>query len=177
MRRPLLVVLLVCVGLALMANPLYLPLDVGEGDREYAHTVQSTENAAEPVDRESYPDDAVLDRSELDAEARAAFDRALDATSAGQAGFSVSDPEERVDSLAYPEQPEPGNGILLVSHEDGEHQFVTRTVVTEPSAVALQRIVVQPVAFLVGFLGLVSAVAVGFREELAGVLDEDETAD
>ncbi|GAB6880462.1 hypothetical protein JCM17823_27360 [Halorubrum gandharaense] len=177
MRRPLLVALLVCVGLALMANPLYLPLDVDEGDREYAHTVQPTENAAEPVDREAYPDDAVLDRSELDEEARDAFDRALDAANAGQAGFAVSDPDERVASLAYPEQPEPGNGIMLVSHEGGEHQFVTRTVITDPSAVAVQRIVVQPVAFLVGFLALVGAVAVGFRAELAGVLDPGETGD
>ncbi len=158
MRSPAAVVALVVVGLVLMANPMYLPIAIGEPTPAYTHVVQPA-GPDTPTDEGS----DVVDRDALDGDAGAAFDRALDAD---EGGFVVEDPDDRAGSLAYPTEPSPGHGLIVVAHEGTEYEFWTRTVEREPGIVVAQRVVVQPVAFLVGFLAVIGAVAVGFRERL-----------
>lgn len=155
-----LAVVLVILGLVLMANPLYLPVAVGEPTHVYTHVVQ-------PVgpDTPASDDGDVVDRADLDADAREAFDRALEAE---DGGFVLEDPDARPSSLSYPTDPTPGDGLLIVAHEGERYEFWTRTVERDPGPVVAQRVVVQPIAFLVGFLGIVAAVAISFR----GRLDE-----
>ncbi len=154
-----LAVMLVVVGLVLMANPLYLPVALGDPTHVYTHVVQ-------PVgpDTPGSGED-VVDRSDLDADARTAFDRAFEA---GDGGFVVDDPDERVASLSYPTEPTPGDGLLIVAHEDDRYEFWTRTVEREPFPVVAQRVFVQPAAFLIGFLAIVGAVAVTIRGRPGG---------
>lgn len=154
MRRPLLVVALVVLGGVLMANPLYLPIAVDEPTTGYSHAVQSIEPGLVDDDAE------VVDRTDLDPEAREAFDRARDSP---EGGFTVEDPDERVDSLPYPAEPTTGDGILVVADGDDRYEFWTQTVEQEPGSTVVQRLFVQPVGFLVGFLSLVAAVAVAIR--------------
>ncbi|MGM0449000.1 MAG: hypothetical protein ACQERM_12255 [Methanobacteriota archaeon] len=177
MRTPLAAVGLVALGVLLMANPLFLPVSVGEPNPAYTHTVQ-------PVGEESVADiespatgavnesdggngtnasDAVVAYADLDPAARAAFDRARDAP---EGGFGVEDPDERVDSLSYPANPTLGDGLLIVERDGERDEFWTRTVEREPGAVVAQRVFLQPVAFLVGFLAIVAGAAVGLRERL-----------
>ena len=165
MRTRLAVVGLVAVGVLLMANPLYLPVPIGDPDPAYTHTVQPVESGS-PVAGVETPDegngsaDGVVDYADLDPEARAAFDRAL----GSEAGFGVEDPDERVGSLSYPTDPTLGDGLLVVEYEGERYEFWTRTVEREPGAVVAQRIAVQPVAFLAGFFAVLAAVGLGFRE-------------
>jgi len=165
MRTRLAVGGLLAVGVLLMANPLYLPIPIGEPDPAYTHTVKPVESGS-PVAGVDAPEEGnetgAVDYADLDPEARAAFDRALDA----EAGFGVEDPDERVDSLSYPADPTPGDGLLVVAYEGERYEFWTRTVEREPGAVVAQRIAVQPLAFLAGFFAVLAAVALGFRERL-----------
>lgn len=156
MRSRVLATALLVVGLALMANPLYLPVAVGEPEPAYTHVVQ-------PVgpDSPEYTHADVVSADDLDPDARAAFERALDAEASG---FVVDHPDDRVESLSYPTEPTLGDGLVVVAHENDRYEFWTRTVEREPGAVVAQRVVVQPVAFLAGFLAVVGAVAVAFRE-------------
>ncbi len=151
-----LAVVLVVLGLALMANPLYLPVAIGEPTHVYTHVVQ-------PVgpDTPAFDDGDVVDRVDLDADAREAFDRAFEAE---DAGFVLDEPDARPASLSYPTKPTPGDGLLIVAHDGERYEFWTRTVERDPGAVVAQRVVVQPAAFLLGFLGIVAAVAVSFRD-------------
>ena len=153
MSRPVAALVLLAVGGLLMANPLYLPVATAETTEVYAHAVQ-------PVGPEtpSYGDGDVIERDELPPNAREAFDRAR---ASADAGFTVEDPDERVESLSYPQAPALGNGLLVVAHEGTHYEFWTRSVEREPGFVVAQRLVVQPVGFLVGFLAVVAAVAVG----------------
>ncbi len=150
-----LAVALVVVGLLLMANPLYLPVAAGEPTHVYTHVVQPV-----GTDTPAYDADDVVDRSDLDADAREAFDRALDVD---DGGFVLEDPDERAASLSYPTEPTSGDGLLIVAHGGDRYEFWTRTVEREPFPVVAQRVVVQPVAFLIGFLAIVGAAAVTFR--------------
>jgi len=155
---------LLAVGVLLMANPLYLPVPIGEPDPAYTHTVQPIEDGSPVagVDAPSETDgtaEGVVDYADLDAEARAAFDRAL----GSEGGFGVEGPSERVASLSYPTEPTPGDGLLVVAYEGERYEFWTRTVEREPGAVVAQRVAVQPVAFLAGFLVALAGVALGFR--------------
>jgi len=165
MRARLAVAGLLAVGVLLMANPLYLPVPVGEPNPAYTHTVRPVEDGS-PVAGVDAPDegadtaDGVVDYADLDPEARAAFDRARDA----QGGFGVEDPASRVDSLSYPTDPSLGDGLLVVAYEGERYEFWTRTVEREPGGVVAQRVAVQPVAFLVGFFAVVAAAALGLRE-------------
>ena len=154
MRRPLLVVTLVVLGGLLMANPLYLPIALDEPTTGYSHAVQPIESDLVAADAD------VVDRADLDPEAREAFDRARDSP---EGGFTVEDPDERVGSLPYPAEPTTGDGILVVADGDDRYEFWTRTVEQEPGSTVVQRLLVQPVGFLVGFLSLVAAVAVAIR--------------
>lgn len=163
MRRPLLVAGLLVVGLALMANPVYLPVAAGEPTHAYSHTVQPVDDGTP-----TYDGSDVVDSGELDADARAAFERALEAEGGG---FVVEDRDARVDSLAYPDAPRLGDGLVIIAHEGTEYEFWTRTVEREPTAVVTQRVVVQPFAFLAGFLATLAAVAVGYRDRLNAVVD------
>ena len=165
MRTRLAIAGLLAVGVLLMANPLYLPVPVGEADPAYTHTVQPVEDGspvagADALDEENETADGVVDYGDLGPEARAAFDRARDA----EAGFGVEDPASRVDSLSYPTDPAPGDGLLVVVYEAERYEFWTRTVEREPAAVVAQRIAVQPVAFLVGFFAVIAAAALALRE-------------
>ncbi len=154
MRRPLLVVVLVVLGGILMVNPLYLPIVIDDPTTGYSHAVQ-------PIDADLIDDDAdVVDRTELDPEAREAFDRARDSS---EGEFTVENPDQRVNSLPYPAEPTTGDGILVVADGDDRYEFWTQTVEQEPASTVVQRVLVQPVGFLVGFLALVAAVAVGIR--------------
>lgn len=170
MAARLAVVGLVAVGVLLMANPLYLPVALGESDVVYTHTVQPVGGDSPLPGGEVGPDapDAddgeVVDHEALDPDARAAFDRARDAS---EGGFSVEEPDERVDSLSYPTEPTLGDGLVIVDYEGERYEFWTRSVERESSAVIAQRVVVQPIAFLTGFLSVVAAVAVGARGRLA----------
>ncbi|MDZ5810339.1 hypothetical protein U4E84_03095 [Halorubrum sp. AD140] len=162
---------LLAVGVVLMANPLYLPVSVDEPVPAYTHTVQPVDgNSAvadspvgDGVDRDELADETV-DYADLEPEARNAFDRARDA----EGGFGVEDPNERVHSLSYPAEPSLGDGLLIVSYEGERYEFWTRTVEREPGAVVAQRVVLQPVAFLAGFLAVLAAVALGFRDRIGG---------
>ena len=174
MRTPLAAVGLVALGVLLMANPLFLPVSVGEPNPAYTHTVQpvgegsaagieSPATGAENGSDAGNASDAVVAYDDLDPAARAAFDRARDAP---EGGFGVEDPDERVDSLSYPADPTLGDGLLIVERDGERYEFWTRTVEREPGAVVAQRVFLQPVAFLVGFLAIVAGAAVGLRERL-----------
>ncbi|MFC5135274.1 MULTISPECIES: hypothetical protein [Haloferacaceae] len=158
MSRPATVLVLLAVGGLLMANPLYLPVATAETTTVYAHAVQ-------PVGPEtpSYGESDVIDRSELSADAREAFDRARESS---EAGFTVEDSDERIESLSYPRAPTLGDGLLVVAHGGTHYEFWTRSVEREPGSVVTQRVVVQPVGFLVGFLAVVAAVAVAADDRL-----------
>lgn len=164
MRRPLAAVALVVAGLALMANPAYLPVAVGEPTDAYAHAVQPTAEATPAHDA-----DDVVDAADLASDARDAFERAI--ASDGN-GFVVEDPDARASSLSYPPDPELGNGLTIVAYEGTDYEFRTYVVEQEPTPVVVQRVVVQPVAFLVGFFALFAALAVGFRDRFRGLTDE-----
>ena len=154
MRRFPLVVGLLVVGGVLMANPLYLPVAFDDTTTGYSHAVQ-------PIDRGAIAADAeVVDRADLEPDAREAFDRARDAP---EGGFTVEDPDDRVDSLPYPAEPTTGDGILVVTDGDRHYEFWTRAVDREPATTVLQRLVVQPAGFLLGFFAVVAAVAVTIR--------------
>ncbi|WP_418286785.1 hypothetical protein [Halorubrum sp. DTA46] len=170
MASRLAIVGLVAVGVLLMANPLYLPVTIGEADVVYTHTVQPAGGGSPLADGHIVPDAPDADDGDtvayesLDADARAAFDRARDASGGG---FSVADPTERVDSLSYPAEPTRGDGLLIVEREGERYEFWTRSIEQESTAVIAQRAVVQPVAFLAGFLSVVAAVALGARGRLS----------
>ncbi|MES3161932.1 MAG: hypothetical protein PPP55_10255 [Halorubrum sp.] len=154
MSRLSLAVALLVVGGLLMANPLYLPVALEETTTGYSHAVQ-------PIDPGAIDDDVeVVDRIDLDPEAREAFDRARDAP---ESAFTVADPHARVDSLPYPAEPTTGNGILVVADGEDRYEFWTRQVERDPATTVAQRLVVQPVVFLIGFLSAVAAVAVVLR--------------
>ncbi|PHQ38751.1 hypothetical protein DJ69_10585 [Halorubrum persicum] len=169
MRARLAAAGLVAVGVLLMANPLYLPVPIGDPDPAYTHTVRPVESGS-PVAGIETPDvgngtaAGVVDYDDLDPAARAAFDRALDA----ETGFDVEDPDDRVDSLSYPTDPTLGDGLLVVEYEGARYEFWTRTVEREPGAVVAQRIAVQPVAFLAGFVAVLAAAALGVRGRSEG---------
>ena len=173
MRTPLAAVGLVALGVLLMANPLFLPVSVGEPNPAYTHTVQPVgegsvagiESPAPDTANDSTASDAVVAYGDLAPDARAAFDRARDAP---EGGFGVEDSAERVDSLSYPADPTLGDGLLIVESDGERYEFWTRTVDREPGAVVAQRVFLQPVAFLVGFLAVVAGAAVGLRGRLGG---------
>jgi hypothetical protein len=156
MPRRVTIVLLLAVGGLLMANPLYLPIPVAEPTTAYAHAVQPVGPETPP-----YDEDDVVDREDLDAAARAAFDRARESPGGG---FTVEDPDGRAGSLSYPSGPTLGDGLVVVAHDGTRYEFWTRSVEREAGAVVLQRLVVQPVGFLAGFLSVVAAVAVGVHD-------------
>jgi hypothetical protein len=169
MRTALAAVGLVALGVCLMANPLYLPVAVGDPTPAYTHAVQPVTTgaavgpdspAADGVD----DPDAVVAYGDLDPAAQAAFDRARRA----DGGFAVTDPAARVDSLSYPTAPTLGDGLLIVERDGERYEFWTRTVEREPRGVVAQRVLVQPLAFLGGFLAVVAGAAVGLRERLGG---------
>ena len=168
MRTPLAVAGLVAVGVLLMANPLYLPVSVGEPTATYTHTVQPvTEGSGagfeSPAAGAGNDSDAVVAYADLGPEVRAAFDRARDASGGG---FAVDGAAERVDSLSYPAEPTLGDGLLIVEDGGERYEFWTRTVERDPDAVVAQRVLVQPAAFLVGFLAVVAGAATGLRGRL-----------
>ncbi|WP_423995227.1 hypothetical protein [Halorubrum trapanicum] len=173
MRTPLAAVGLVAFGVLLMANPLFLPVSVGEPNPAYTHTVQPVgegsvagiESPTADTANGSNASDAVVAYADLTPDARAAFDRARDAP---EGGFGVEDPAERVDSLSYPTDPTLGDGLLIVERDGERYEFWTRTVEREPGAVVAQRVFLQPIAFLAGFLAVVAGAAVGLRERLGG---------
>ncbi|GAA0716974.1 hypothetical protein J2744_000678 [Halorubrum trapanicum] len=179
MRTPLAAAGLVALGVLLMANPLFLPVPVGEPDPAYTHTVQPVTDgsvagfespatgAGNETDggNDSNASDAVVAYADLAPDAREAFDRARDAP---EGGFGVEDPAERVDSLPYPTEPTLGDGLLIVEYDGERYEFWTRTVEREPGAVVAQRTLLQPVAFLAGFLAVVAGAAVGLRGRLGG---------
>jgi hypothetical protein len=170
MRAPLAAVGLVALGVLLTVNPLYLPVAVGDPDPAYTHTVQPV-TAGSSVGPDSPADGGVGDPSavvaypDLAPDARAAFDRAREAPNGG---FGVEDPAERVDSMAYPTDPTLGDGLLIVERDGERYEFWTRTVEREPGAVVAQRVLLQPVAFLAGFLAVVAGAAVGLRGRIGG---------
>lgn len=164
--RPAAAAGLLAVGVLLMANPLYLPVAVGEPNPAYTHTVQPVQGGSPVgetgVDADALSDDAVVEYADLDPGAREAFDRARES----EGGFGVEDPDARVDSLSYPAEPTLGDGLVVVEHRGERYEFWTRTVEREPGTVVVQRVLLQPVAFLAGFLAAVAAVATGFRGRL-----------
>ena len=169
MRTSLAAAGLVALGVLLMANPLFLPVAVGQPDPAYTHTVQpvTAGSAVGPDSPAGDVDDpsAVVAYADLAPDARAAFDRARESP---EGGFGVEDPGERVDSLSYPPDPTLGDGLVIVERDGERYEFWTRTVEREPGTVVFQRVIVQPVAFLAGFLALVAGAAVGLRGRLGG---------
>ena len=157
---------LLAVGVLLMANPLYLPVTVGDPDPAYTHTVQPVQSGSsvgDPgIDAESLSDDDVVDYGDLSPGAREAFDRAREA----EGGFGVGDPAARVDPLSYPAEPTLGDGLVIVDYRGDRYELWTRTVAREPGPVVVQRVLLQPVAFLAGFFAVVAAVAVAYRGRL-----------
>ena len=114
---------LLAVGVLLMANPLYLPVTVGDPDPAYTHTVQPVQSGSsvgDPgIDAESLSDDDVVDYGDLSPGAREAFDRAREA----EGGFGVGDPAARVDPLSYPAEPTLGDGLVIVEPGDVQSFF------------------------------------------------------
>ncbi|MFW6317341.1 MAG: hypothetical protein ACOC06_02600, partial [Halorubrum sp.] len=90
MRTQFATVALLALGVALMANPLYLPLPLGEPDPAYTHSVQpvtdespigpdspvADDDDLDPEDLDANDSDALVAYADLDPAARAAFDRA-----------------------------------------------------------------------------------------------------
>ena len=175
MRTRLAIAALVAVGVLLMANPLYLPVAVGEPDPAYTHTAQPVDDGSPVVDAEpAAVDDATVAYADLDQDARDAFDRARESP---ENSFAVEDPSDRVDSLSYPADPVLGDGLLVVVYEGDRYEFWTRTIERESGPVVAQRVAVQPVVFLVGFLGVVAAAGLAMRGRLGVDGDETDTDD
>ena len=175
MRTRLAIAALVAVGVLLMANPLYLPVAIGEPDPAYTHTAQPVDDGSPVVDADATAvNDATVAYDDLDPDARDAFDRARESP---EDGFAVEDPSDRVDSLSYPADPVLGDGLLVVVYEGDRYELWTRTIEREPGAVVAQRVAVQPVAFLVGFLGVVAASSLAMRGRFRGGGDAEDTVD
>lgn len=137
-RLPLRIGLIV-LGISLMGNPVYLPVETDETDSTYLHTVDEVDPATpEYVESISYDD--------LSPDAQTVFDQAR----RSETGYSVDDPDERLDGFAYPTDPGLGNGITIVSHEGTNHEFRTRTIEREGRLMLLQRGLIQPGLFLAG---------------------------
>ena len=166
MRNRLAIAGLVAVGVLLMANPLYLPVAIGEPDPLYTHTAQPVDDGSPVADADAAAvDDATVAYGDLDVDAREAFDRAR---SSPENGFGVESPDDRVGSLRYPTDPALGDGLIVVVREGERYEFWTRTIERESSAVVAQRVAVQPIAFLVGFLGVVAAGGLAMRGRTGG---------
>jgi len=164
MRIRLAITGLVAVGVFLMANPLYLPVAIGEPDPAYTHTAQPIDDGSPVIDADATAvDDATVAYDDLDSDAQRAFDRAR---ASPENGFAVEDPNSRVDSLRYPTDPVLGDGLLVVVDEGERYEFWTRTIERESGAVVAQRVAVQPIVFLVGFLGVVAASGLAMRGRL-----------
>ncbi|AUX10294.1 hypothetical protein AArcSl_2676 [Halalkaliarchaeum desulfuricum] len=126
-----------------MANPFYLPVSVGQPSTEYVHTVQPADASTpdygtDPIAYEQLPPDA-----------RELFDAARESRE-----VSVTDPDDRIERFAYPENPSPENGFYLIEREGETYELWTRTIESDGTVVLLQRLVVQPAAFLLGFFAI-----------------------
>ena len=75
-------------------------------------------------------------------------------------------PRGPADRPGGPTEPTLGDGLLIVERDGERYEFWTRTVEREPGAVVAQRVLLQPAAFLLGFLALVAGAAVGRRGRL-----------
>ena len=142
-RDALLALICVAVGVGLMANPLYLPISVGQPSTEYVHTVQPADASTpdygtEPIGYEQLPPDA----QEL-------FDNARESRE-----VSVTDPDDRIERFAYPVNPSPDDGFYLIEREGETYELWTRSIESDGTIVLLQRLVVQPAAFLLGFFAV-----------------------
>lgn len=139
----LLAVVCLAVGVGLMANPLYLPIDVGQPTAEYVHTVQPADASTpdygtEPIAYEQLPPDA-----------QERFDAARESRE-----VSVTDPDDRIERFAYPVDPSADRGFYLIERDGETYELWTRTIESDGTVVLLQRLVVQPGAFLVGFFAV-----------------------
>ncbi|WP_058365116.1 hypothetical protein [Haloparvum sedimenti] len=156
MRRVLAVVL-VLLGVALMLNPLYLPVSDGSGAERYVHNVAPAEGTL----GEDAPEAVAYE--DLDPAVREAFDRAR---AADENVWVTGDPDERVDALAYPRSPNATSGLTVVADGGTEYALWTYTTEPEPQAVVAQRVLVQPGLFLIGFFAVLGAVALAFPGRL-----------
>ena len=142
-RDALLAIVCLALGVGLMANPLYLPVAVGQPTAEYVHTVQPADASTpdygtEPIAYEQLPSDA----QEL-------FEHARESRE-----VSVTDPDDRIERFAYPDDPSPGEGFYLIDRGGETYELWTRTIESDGTVVLLQRLVVQPTAFLLGFFAV-----------------------
>ncbi|UWG50763.1 hypothetical protein AArcCO_1457 [Halalkaliarchaeum sp. AArc-CO] len=142
-RHAALAIVCLAVGVGLMANPLYLPVAVGQPTAEYVHTVQPADASTpdygtEPIAYEQLPPDA----QELFEQTRESRE------------LSVADPDDRIDRFAYPDDPSPNDGFYLIEYDGETYELWTRTIESDGAVVLLQRLVVQPAAFLLGFFAV-----------------------
>lgn len=156
-REVTLAAVLVLAGLGLMANPLYLPVPVTEPTTSYVHTVQSAD-----VSTPEYPGDPIA-YEELSPDARDVFDRAR-----REREVVFDDPADRIDRFAYPAEPAPSEGFYLIEREEQTYELWTRSVESDGTAVLVQRLLVQPIAFLVGFFGVVAGLLLGAGSSAGG---------
>ncbi|MEF8780429.1 MAG: hypothetical protein V5A46_07100 [Haloferacaceae archaeon] len=141
---------LVLAGVGLMLNPLYLPVSVAEPTTSYVHTVQPAD-----VSTPEYPGNPIA-YDELPPDARDVFDRARREREA-----VIGDPGDRIDRFAYPTEPAPEEGLYLIERDGQTYELWTRTVESEGTVVLVQRLLVQPIAFLLGFFGVVAGLLLG----------------
>lgn len=142
-RDAALAVALVVLGVGLMANPLYLPVAAAQPTAEYVHTVQTADGSTP-----DYGDDPIA-YEQLSEDAQELFDRARQ-----EREVTVTDPATRIDQFAYPDEPTADDGFYLIEYEGDTYELWTRTVKADGTVVLLQRLLVQPVAFLVGFFAV-----------------------
>lgn len=142
-RDALLAIVCLAVGVGLMANPLYLPVAVGQPTAEYVHTVQPADASTPDYDTEP------IAYEQLPSDAQELFEHARESRE-----VSVTDPGDRIDRFAYPEDPTPDDGFYLIEYDGETYELWTRTIESDGTVVLLQRLVVQPAAFLLGFFAV-----------------------
>lgn len=151
-RQVAIATVFVCVGVVLMANPLYLPVAVTEPTVEYVHTVQPTDPSTP-----EYGGDPVA-YEQLSPDAREVFDSAR-----RNREVAITDPDARIDRFAYPTEPSPEDGFYLIERDGETYELWTRTLESDGTLVLLQRLLVQPTAFLAGFFAVVAGALIGSR--------------
>lgn len=143
------VILSVGLGILLMANPLYLPIIIDDPEVAYVHTVQSTDGSTPSFDEP-------IPYTELPVDAQDAFDRAQK-----QREYVISDPSKRIDWFVYADEPTADSGFYVVEREGETYELWTRTVESETTLTLFQRLVVQPVLFVIGFFGIIGGLLTG----------------
>lgn len=148
-RRAALVVLL---GLVLLANPLYLPVDVGSATVTYSHeATQAVNGTVRGPFEATYDQSDVLAYENLSERGQTVFRRALNGE---RRIYLVTDESKTAPEFSYPTETfSVGDGIYVVRYEGETYGLVTRRFGGDGDVTMLvQTRVIQPVLAGTGVL-------------------------